>query len=117
MRIIKGAGELPEHIQSVTPLMMHPMPLHNYDDLPASLIAPWCLWFQNQSSDAKTSCFERIWLALSTEDQTAVIKDLKIFVTNGIRLRDMNEASEEDTKTDTDISDDVDNISLTDSSD
>jgi hypothetical protein len=38
LRIISGEGAPAEHIELVTADMMSPMPLHNYDDLPRSLV-------------------------------------------------------------------------------
>ena len=51
-----------------------------FSDLPRSAIGVWCEFFLSLSSEAKTSVMEMMWTSLSTEEQTAVINDLRQFI-------------------------------------
>ena len=63
------------------------MPLENYPDLPRQHIATWCDWFRNQTIENKTHIFENIWSNLSTEEQTAVIEDLRLFISQAYMMK------------------------------
>jgi hypothetical protein len=53
-------------------------------DLPRSAIGLWCEFFLNLSSEAKTSVMEMMWTSLSSDEQTAVITDLRQFISISI---------------------------------
>ena len=53
-------------------------------DLPRSAIAAWCEFFVNLSSEAKTKVMEMMWGCLSSDERTAVITDLRQFISLSI---------------------------------
>lgn len=53
-------------------------------DLPRSAIVVWCDFFLNLSSEAKTKVMEMMWGCLSSEERTAVITDLRQFISMSI---------------------------------
>ena len=55
-----------------------------FSDLPRSAIGVWCEFFLSLSSEAKTSVMEMMWTSLSSEEQTAVITDLRQFISISI---------------------------------
>lgn len=85
--VIGGPGELSVENRCISVDMMLPMPLHNYEDLPRSSISAWCDYFGCLSSSSKTSILGRIWTKLNSEQQHAVIVDLKVFVTEEMQKK------------------------------
>lgn len=63
------------------------MPLNNYSDLPREHILAWCEWFRVQPGSIKTNIFERIWGCLNTEEQNAVIEDLRVFISQAYVMK------------------------------
>ena len=55
-----------------------------FSDLPRSAIGLWCEFFLSLSSEAKTSVMEMMWTSLSSDEQTAVITDLRQFISISI---------------------------------
>lgn len=55
-------------------------------DLPRSAIAMWCDFFVTLSPEAKTEVMRRMWDALSSEEKSAVIIDLRLFISLAVQL-------------------------------
>jgi hypothetical protein len=82
--LIGGQGDVSSYNKSITEEFMVPMPLHNYEDLPRSNIAPWCDYFKDLPSDKKTALLEKMWDTLTDMEQNAVIVDLRVFISEAI---------------------------------
>jgi hypothetical protein len=54
-------------------------------DLPRSAICIWCDFFLALSSDKKTEVLEQMWEHLTTSEQTAVISDLRVFISAAVK--------------------------------
>jgi len=94
--LIGGQGELSEQNQSITVDMMLPMPLHNYPDLPRERISQWCDYFKSLSVEEKLSLMTKIWGTLSSEEQHAVITDLRVFTSKEMQEKLTDEFLAED---------------------
>ena len=80
-----GESSPPVELQYITPEMMIPMPMHNYEqDYPKANIEIWCIYFKNLPSIEKTSLFEQFWLLLSESERSLVLDDLRMFIANGV---------------------------------
>lgn len=55
-------------------------------DLPRSAIAMWCDFFVTLSPEAKTEVMRRMWDVLSSEEKSAVIIDLRQFISLAVQL-------------------------------
>lgn len=77
LKLIGGATAIDE--PSINPDNMIDMPMHNYADLPASRIPSWISYFRGLSSENKTDLLARVWGILNSQEQNAVIVDLRSF--------------------------------------
>ena len=88
LSLIGGQGEQSEQTKEVlSPEYMMPMPLNNYPDLPRENIIAWCEWFHIQPGSTKTNIFEQIWDCLNSEEQNAVIADLRVFISQAYVMK------------------------------
>ena len=88
LTLIGGQGEQSEQTkEALSPEYMMPMPLNNYPDLPRENILAWCDWFHMQPGSTKTNIFERIWDCLTSEEQNAVIEDLRVFISQAYVMK------------------------------
>jgi hypothetical protein len=81
--MIAGAGSSSSGLlQGVREEMMVEMPLHNYHDLPRADIHAWCDFFELRcKGEVKTQVLQDIWEQhLTSLEQTAVLADLKLFL-------------------------------------
>jgi tetratricopeptide (TPR) repeat protein len=78
LRLIGGPTAAIEE-PSIDPEGMIDMPMHNYADLPVSRIPSWISFFRGLSSENKTDLLARIWGILNSQEQNAVILDLRSF--------------------------------------
>ena len=62
----------------------HVIHICQFADLPRSAIVVWCDFFLNLSSEAKTKVMEMMWGCLSSDERTAVITDLRQFISMSI---------------------------------
>ena len=74
----------------------HVIHICRFVDLPRSAIVVWCDFFLNLSSEAKTKVMEMMWGCLSNEERTAVITDLRQFISMSINSRCASDVEESD---------------------
>jgi hypothetical protein len=82
--LIGGDGDISSYNKSITEDFMVPMPLNNYEDLPRSAIGLWCDFFQSLPPPLKIELLEKLWHSLTDKEQTLVITDLRVFISQAI---------------------------------
>lgn len=87
LSIISGKGKLSDVNESISVDMMSAMPLHNYEDLTRERISVWCDYFSNLSKSDKTQVLINIWNILNSEEQHAVITDLRFFMSQEMKQK------------------------------
>jgi tetratricopeptide (TPR) repeat protein len=85
LSMIGGQNPSSESSLGITLEMMHPMPMHNYQDLPQERIQSWCDYFKSADSSTKTLVLEQFWYQLTPKEQNDVVLDLQLFMSQATR--------------------------------
>lgn len=80
LEIVGGAGGPAVDVSNINEADMITMPMQNYVDLPETRISSWMEFFNGIESNNKTNLLSDIWRYLSSQEQHAVILDLKTFL-------------------------------------
>jgi tetratricopeptide (TPR) repeat protein len=80
LSMIGGQNPSSESSLGISIEMMHPMPMHNYHDLPEDRIRSWCGFFKSVDSTTKTLILEQLWYTLTSKEQNDVVLDLQLFM-------------------------------------
>jgi hypothetical protein len=92
LSMIGGEGELSEETKAIEVEMMMAMPMNNYEDLSIDKIQLWVDFFNALDSSGKTGLLEKVWNLLTSQEQTAVVLDLKQFVAqSALRMQQLKE--------------------------